>query len=229
MASPAGTPEEARRAGLVEVVRRAYTAAILRGDERAAERAIRDALDGELGQEVIDDEIIAPALRYVGRLWAEGAITVADEHIATHISLRVLALQREAFRVARDRASQRVLLMAPEGEHHVVGLEMAANLLLHAGFDVRFVGADVPLEALAPVVVSHEPRLLAFSVTMPGSARVLRAAIDEVRRADPGLAVLVGGSGVPEDLQETEWLGVARNAAETVETVDALLRRPTMN
>jgi methanogenic corrinoid protein MtbC1 len=187
------TPGDPGRARLVEAIRRAYTAALVRGDARAAERAIRDALDGELCQDVIDDEIINPGLRYVDRLSEEGAISVVDEHIATHISLRVLALQREAFRVAEERSRQRVLLLAPEGEHDVVGLEMAANLLLHAGFDVRFVGADVPLDALGPAVTRHQPRLVAFSVTMPTHSSRLREAIAEVRRADPAIAVLVGG------------------------------------
>ena len=53
----------------------------------------------------IDDEIIAPALWLVGELWERGDISVADEHLATEISLRVLALQREARRVASSRGS----------------------------------------------------------------------------------------------------------------------------
>ena len=46
----------------------------------------------------IDDEIIAPALWLVGDLWERGDISIADEHLATEISLRVLALAREARR-----------------------------------------------------------------------------------------------------------------------------------
>ena len=80
----------------------AYARALLPGDEIAAELAVRDALDAApLHRPQIDDEIIAPALWLVGRLWARGEISIADEHLATSISLRVLALEREA---APDRA-----------------------------------------------------------------------------------------------------------------------------
>ena len=64
----------------------AYARALLQGDEIAAELAIREAIDARLTTAQIDDEIIAPALWLVGRLWARGEISIADEHLATSIS-----------------------------------------------------------------------------------------------------------------------------------------------
>ena len=81
-------------------LQRVYATALLMGDEIGAEIAIRDAMDAGASTAQIDDAIIAPALWLVGDLWERGEITVADEHIATEISIRVLALQREAERVA---------------------------------------------------------------------------------------------------------------------------------
>jgi len=75
---------EAKVAG----IGRAYAAALLRGDEVAAELVIREALEARLSAAEIDDEIIAPALWFVGELWERGEISVADEHIATEISIR---------------------------------------------------------------------------------------------------------------------------------------------
>src|SRR5918997_1036741 len=99
---------------------RTYAEAILSGDEVAAEIAIREAMEASLTTAEIDDEIIAPALWFVGELWERGEITVADEHLATEISMRVLALHREAQRVARARAGHLVMLATPAGELHVV-------------------------------------------------------------------------------------------------------------
>ena len=56
---------------------RAYAAALLRGDEIEAEVAIREALEAKLSTAEIDDEIIAPALWFVGELWQRGEISVA--------------------------------------------------------------------------------------------------------------------------------------------------------
>ena len=42
----------------------------------------------------IDDEIIAPALWLIGDLWERGQISVADEHIATEITILGAGLVR---------------------------------------------------------------------------------------------------------------------------------------
>jgi methanogenic corrinoid protein MtbC1 len=110
------------REALLREVGKAYASALMTGDEVAAELAIREAMDADLTTAEIDDEIIAPALWLIGSLWERGEISIADEHLATEISLRVLALQREAVRTAAARGRARVMLAAPSGEQHVVAL-----------------------------------------------------------------------------------------------------------
>ncbi|MEO6858939.1 MAG: B12-binding domain-containing protein, partial [Solirubrobacteraceae bacterium] len=83
---------------IVGELRRRYLDALLMGAEDDAERVVREAMDAGTTEGMIGGEIIAPAMRVVGDLWETGAITVADEHLATQISTRVLMLQREAFR-----------------------------------------------------------------------------------------------------------------------------------
>ena len=110
-----------------------FAKALLSGDELGADVAIRRAIDAELSQTEINEELIAPALWLIGDLWQRGEITVADEHLATEITQRVLALEQEARRVRDQRKGYRVLLATPSGEHHVVALRMLAGLLLNAG------------------------------------------------------------------------------------------------
>src|SRR3954451_3787668 len=122
---------ESRESGHGEVaaLARAYAEALLIGDEVAADAVIREAIDADLSLAEVSEEIIAPALWLVGELWQRGEISVADEHLATEITLRVLALQREAERLAVSRGAHRVMLATPAGELHVVALRMVANLL----------------------------------------------------------------------------------------------------
>ena len=214
---------------LVPLLVESFTAALVAGDPRAAERVAREAIDAGLDQATIDEGIVAPAMRRIGDLWHRGEITVADEHLATDISYRVLALQREAFRVAERRAHEPVMLAAVEGEQHVLGLEMAGSLLEHAGFDVRMLGADLPIESLEAIVERHRPVVFGFTVTMPAARELLPLAIDEVRRASPSIGVIVGGQGLPEDLYVTDWLATVRGVTTVVAEVDALLHRPSLN
>jgi len=219
------SPSENRLAELS----RAYTVALLIGDEVAAETTIRDALDSRLTMAEIDDEIIAPALWYVGELWQRGEITVADEHLATEISLRVLALHREAHRLVAHRSRATVMLAAPSGERHIVALEMVADLLRDAGYRVLNLGADVPSAALAIAAERHKPDVIVMSATMPGGGDRMVIAADEVQERIPGARFVVGGRALTSRLHVRPGMEACGRVTEVVETVDAVLKRAELN
>jgi methanogenic corrinoid protein MtbC1 len=217
------------REELLREVSKAYAAALLSGDEVAAELAVRDAMEGRLSTAEIDDEVIAPALWLVGELWQRGEISVADEHLATEISLRVLALQREAARTAARRATTKALLAAPEGEHHVVALRMTGNLLVEAGYDVLMLGPDVPAHALAASAVQHEPELVCITATMPDVADRVLLAVHEVQRDWPGAGFVIGGRGLSRRLRARPGIHVCTRVSEVVEAADAIVKRAEWN
>jgi methanogenic corrinoid protein MtbC1 len=207
----------------------AYARALLIGDEVAAEIAIREAMDAELSTAEIDEEIITPALWYVGELWARGEISVADEHLATEISIRVIALQRESQRLARQRRSSRVMLAACAGERHVVALRMVVNLLREAGYEVLMLGADVPARALAAAAERHRPEVICLSATMPGGGDRVLIAMDDVLQAWPSARFVAGGRGLSSRVRERPGLAVCDRVSEAVEVVDAVLKRAELN
>jgi methanogenic corrinoid protein MtbC1 len=224
--------EDETRAGEPELaaeLQRVYADALLAGEPRAAEMVIREAIEAGLGEAVIDDEVIRPALVLVGDLWANGHITIAEEHLATSISLRVLALQREAFRVSRQRGSQRILLAGAQGEQHVVGLQMVASVVLHAGYDVRMFGADLPVGEISAAVDSHRPAVVGFTTAGALTAVNLPAAFDAVRRASPDTAIMVGGRGVDIGPPVAPDVVVCRHVTDAVGHVDALVKRASRN
>ncbi len=208
---------------------RVYAAALLAGDEVAAELAIREALEAGLGMPAIDDEIIAPALWLVGDLWERGEISIADEHLATEISLRVLALSREARRLSQARPGHRVLLAAPTAELHVVALRMTGDLLRDAGYDVVMLGADVPPSALASSATRHRPDVICMSSTMPGGGDQLLVAMHEVQRTWPGAGFVLGGRSLTSRLRSVPGVEICERVTDAVEAVDALVKRAASN
>jgi methanogenic corrinoid protein MtbC1 len=208
---------------------RAYAAALLAGDEVGAEVAIRTAMEARLSTGEIDDEIIAPALWLIGRLWERGEISVADEHLATEISLRVLALQREAQRTSLERGLHRAMLAAPQGEQHVVALRMIGGLLTEAGYDVLMLGGDVPTDALVGAASRHEPDVICLTATMPGISDRLLLTIHELQVEWPRAGYVLGGRGLSPRVRRRPGLEVCRRVSDVVEAVDALVKRADMN
>lgn len=207
----------------------AYADALLAGDEIAAEIAVREAMDAKIGTPEIDENIIAPALWLVGELWEQGRISVADEHLATEITIRVLALQREAQRVAQRRSDRRVMLAAPAGELHIVALRMVDELLRDAGYDVVMLGADVPAEVLGTAARRYTPAVICLSSTMPGGAREVVSSIDEVQRQMPAASFVIGGRGVMGAAPLRSGVDVRERVSDVVEAVDAIVEGAGMN
>jgi MerR family transcriptional regulator, light-induced transcriptional regulator len=219
---------EAREARLGELCH-AYAKALLVGDEIAAEATVREALDVGIGSAEIDDEIIAPALWLVGELWERGEISIAEEHLATEISLRVMALEREARRVAHARPGGRVMLATPGGEQHVVALRMIENLLRDAGYGVLMLGSDVPASALAAAALRHRPHVICMSSTMPGGRDRVLVAVHAVQQELPGVSFVVGGRGLGSRLRARPGISVCTRVSEIVEAVDAQIQRAELN
>jgi methanogenic corrinoid protein MtbC1 len=225
---PENDSREAQQAKVTELGR-AYAEALLSADEAAAEIAIREAMDAGLDTARIDDEIIAPALWRIGNLWERGEISVADEHIATEISIRVLALQREAQRVVQTRGQHRVLLAAPAGEQHIVALRMVDNLLRNAGYEVAMLGSDVPGDALIALMHRRPPEVVCLTSTMADPAGQVLATIGALQRRWPAMGFVIGGSGLASRAHSRPGIDVCRRVSDAVEAVDAMVKGATRN
>jgi MerR family transcriptional regulator, light-induced transcriptional regulator len=173
-----------------------FAAALKSADSVRAQRVVESALEGGLTQLDVYAAVIAPAMRQIGDLWERGEITVADEHLASAIVERILAvLYRRGF-VAPPRSREAILLSCLEGEEHQLGLRIAADVLEGAGFVVLFLGANVPLDDLVAAVSRHRPAAVGLSGTLPGSQAKLERAVDAVRAAVAGVGIVAGGAGV---------------------------------
>jgi MerR family transcriptional regulator, light-induced transcriptional regulator len=176
---------------------RLYLEALRAADASGAYRVVTGALRQGMTTPELYQRVIAPAMHQIGELWERGALTVADEHLATALTNRILAALRPLPGKASPPRRGRALLAAVEGEQHALGLRMAADLLEDAGYDTIYLGADVPTGALLQAVESLSPNLVAMTATMATLAPRLEAVAAELRRAYPDLGVLVGGQAAP--------------------------------
>ncbi|MGA2929131.1 MAG: diguanylate cyclase, partial [Solirubrobacteraceae bacterium] len=193
-----------RRADLVtDRLPAAFGDALRAGDPHAAAGVVDDALGSGLSSVEIQSRVIAPAMWGIGELWQLGQLTIADEHLATAVSHHVLARLYPGLLAHARRRSDTVLVAAVHGEHHVLGLRMVADVFEGAGYDVRFLGADVPESSLTAWVSQHHPTIVALGATMPLNAATLARQLQALRDHDPELVLIIGGQGVPAVLRES--------------------------
>lgn len=188
-------------------LRERYLAAQLAGDQRAAIRVLDDALRDGCAVQDLQREVVQAAQLEIGRLWQENQLSVAHEHMATAISHVALVhlFERAAPAQARGR---KLLVVCVEGERHDLPARLVADFLELAGYDVRFLGADVPNDGLAALVAAERPDLVALSVTMAFNLGGLRGAVAAIRGRFPDLPLLAGGNALAWQPHLADELGV---------------------
>lgn len=173
---------------------RLYLGALLAGDRRAAVRVVESACTDGLSAADLLLGVVQPAQRSIGCLWEEGRISVAEEHLATGISQLVLA--RLYADLPREPANgKRAVVACVEGEQHDMGARMGADFLEMSGFDVRLLGANVPLTSLARMVHEVRPDLVGLSASMSLHVPALERAVTRLRKLQgPPIPIVLGGN-----------------------------------
>lgn len=206
-----------------DVMRDRYLAALLAGDRRTAlDIVVEEALASEMDVPTLYLRVIQPALYEIGRLWEQGRIGVTQERVATNITRQALA-QLSQHLAGQAGNGKLALVACVEGELHDLGAQMVADLLEMAGFDARFLGANVPTASLVEAVRSEAPHLLVLSATLTANLAALREAVAAVRAAvGARVVVTVGGQALAGVLPHE--LGADAGGTSALDAVAAVRR-----
>lgn len=187
--------DDRTRAALVEALRA--------GETRRA-RGILLAAHAALGSAVrLADELVRPVLEQVGHQWMLGTLDVFQEHQASQV---VAGAVSELIGQAARRATAPgplALGATPEGDLYTLSLLLGELALREAGWEVRNLGANLPLGSLARAVRLYRPRLVFLSVSHLADAdRFVRDYLEFHQAAnETGAAVVVGGRALGSDLR----------------------------
>lgn len=166
-------------------------AAIVAGDETAARQRIERLASGVA---VIDlcQRVIGPAMRHIGDDWAAGQVSIAQEHRASAICERLVALYS---RQPGGRPRGTVIVTTPPGERHGLPALMAAAVLREDHWLVHHLSADLPFAEATRLAREVHADLMVLSSATPDAGRRAMEATTEIAIACPGLDVLIGLPG----------------------------------
>ena len=207
-------------------VRKAYLDALFAGNRKMALQVVRNAK--EEGIPILDlyVDVFQEAMYEVGRLWEANVITVADEHMATAITQYVLSVLYPEMDF-QSESKGRAVITGVQGELHQVGANMVADVLESDGWNVRFLGTNVPQDGVLEAIVDHKAGLLGVSVTrffhLPHVIELIRRLKTEVSDIRP--RVILGGaafrmlSSLPPEL---DGCAVAKDLREALQTTRSI-------
>lgn len=194
---------------------RRYLEALEAGDGDGAEALVTEAQRRGWSVEQIYLHVLAPAQAEIGARWHAGRLSVAEEHLATEITLAQMARLRGRLVPPSVPAGQAVVACV-EGEAHGIAARMLADFLLIDGWAVDYVGASTPTSDLVALVARRRPDLVALSVTQPAHLAAVAATVKGLRRLSPPPRIMAGGAALRGRPRAAASLGVDAVAADAL-------------
>lgn len=147
-----------------------------------------------LGPRRFVTDLVQPLAVNVGRAWADGRISIRQEHLATECLITQL---RQMLASYQDiHAAPVVLLATLPGEFHTLALDMVALYLVVAGAKPRLLGGPTPPEQVADSARALRADVVGIGVTASGPSEQVKKDLGALRSAlDENIRLWVGGAG----------------------------------
>jgi MerR family transcriptional regulator, light-induced transcriptional regulator len=139
-------------------------------------------------------ERMAPLAREIGAAWAEGRLDIRHEHFLTELMEDTLRSLRMNLEPASEGAP--LLLATLPGEHHRLGLQMAALAAVLHRRKVRLLGTQCPIPELLEAAFRLDAAAVGLTVAGSSAFPETALAVAELRaKLPPRVQVWVGGAG----------------------------------
>ncbi|MBN1311080.1 MAG: B12-binding domain-containing protein [Anaerolineae bacterium] len=184
---PAEATITAEKGDLTEM-RNAWVSACLVYDEGRAERVLNESFAAYTPESVCLG-VLMKGLSQIGDGWYQGEITVQQEHFASALAMRRLEVLLDA--APPPSRGHRLLVAAPPSEEHVFSLLLLTVLLRRQGWDVVYLGSNIPLENLDDAITTTYPRLVVSSAQRLSTAADLLGMAQRLH--DAGTTLAFGG------------------------------------
>lgn len=208
----------------------AFTTALRNGDESAAHSVISEVQAAGVDATAIYLKIFAPSMVTIGELWEQNQLSVAEEHLATEITERLIGQISPSFSPQQAVSEPgRVVMGCVAGERHVLGLRMLADVFRQQGWRVLYLGADVPNQDWLRLVKRFDADLVAISACAERYETQLRTLIGVLRAASPRLEVLIGGGCFDRDQELWRRVGATQHHPDALTAVTMATARYARN
>lgn len=139
---------------------------LLNNDKNKARILIFTLYDRGFSLEDIYFRVLGNALKEVGNCWELGKVDIWKEHYITEVILDIMRELKVKFKRLQPN-NYTILSLTPGSELHNIGLKMLSDLLEIDGWNVSYIGSNVPVNSVLQAIEMVKPHILAISVTMP--------------------------------------------------------------
>jgi DNA-binding transcriptional MerR regulator len=162
--------------------------------------AFEKQLDNYIAQRGIEKtitDIIFFFLERVGVLWITNHINPAQEHLASNLIRQKIILGIEKLPKMHANAKLFVLFM-PEGEYHEIGLLFVHFLLKSKGYNVDYLGTNVPIVDLKYLTEYKKVDYLFAHITAPIKGFKMNKFMEQLSQINKDIPMILTGQMMQE-------------------------------
>lgn len=208
----------------IMVLQNELLAALVNFDENQAEHLMTEAFS-LYPLEFIGENLVAPLLVEVGERWHKGTLSITREHyITSYLTQRLAVLLRS---VQNPNKGAQLWVACASTEQHDIGAILLTLYLRRAGYQVHFMGKDLPRTDFVQEVRLQRPALVLLSASTAEGAQELReltAALAQIENQRPIIGY--GGRIFKNQLElrkQITGIYMGDSAVEAVESTNELL------
>jgi methanogenic corrinoid protein MtbC1 len=137
-------------------------AALIDYDEKRSERVIGEAF----ALYPLDDvffKLLQPTMVEIGEQWHQGKISVTTEHFATQFVRRKLSSILNTYTITEGLGL--IVVGCAPGEQHDLGALLLGIMLVRHGWQIVYLGAQVPLKDLLETIQRLQPDMVCLSAS----------------------------------------------------------------
>ena len=180
---------------ILSKLRNAYATAVLEGNSDEAHRVLDQGLASGVIPSKLYLDVLMPVQIEIGARWHRGEVSIPQEHIATQITLRQMTRLKGLLKT-RLKLGLKAVVSSVEGDQHFIGAQAVADFLSVDGWEVDFLGADVPTDHLVPFSKARGAHLVCVSCSLTGLVPVAAKLVQELQKLSPAPKIIVGGAAL---------------------------------
>jgi methanogenic corrinoid protein MtbC1 len=213
--APGEIPPYISRENPLSAVAQSCLDALIAGDREKAWEGITQAVISGVPVRDIYLQVFQPVLQETGRLWQIGQAGIAQEHYVTASILLFISRLHDQIHPAGSKTVRRgktLVAGCVSDELHDVGIRMVADFFEMDGWDIYYIGGNIPAQSLLEAVRDQQADVVALSSTMAFHLPVVRYLVRSLR-ADPktvNVKIIVGG--YPFNIVPDLWKQVGADA-----------------
>ena len=162
-------------------------------DASALDQTLRRAV-AAMGMTSFIETVAAPLLRQIGDEWHAGRLAPPQEHLVSTVLHDIVVATMRSF--PQRSGAPRLLVATPAGDRHAIGAALVGAAAALEGWNVLYLGADLPAADIADAARAAGVHVVAVSIVYTEDrARVLGEMRALRSRLPLGIVLIAGGAG----------------------------------